>query len=79
MNDILIVSDMSDLRNVREANRGKFNDMEFVFSSRDGHKLMGWVPDNIHITIRAQMNMAPGVEYLLKTRVAQGSKLCPVS
>ena len=79
MNDILIVSDMSDLRQVRESDPSKFNGMEFVFSSRDGKKLMGWVPENIYVSTRASLNMASGVGVLINLRKAQGSKICPVN
>jgi hypothetical protein len=80
MNDVLIVSDMADLRAVRLSDREKFDPMDFVFSSRDGHKLHGWVPEVIYITMRAQMNMASGVGHLINLRRAQGSAVvCLVS
>lgn len=68
---------MADLRDART--NPQFNDVEFVFSCRDGKKLMGWVPEFIFISDRANINMAPGVELLIKLRRAQGSKICPVS
>lgn len=76
---LLIVSDMTDLRNVREADPQKFNGMDFVFACRDGKKLMGWVPENIYVTIRAEHNMSPEVRKLMLLRKAQGSKICPVN
>lgn len=78
-NSILIVADMADLRAARENSPGKFNDFEFIFSCRDGKKLMGWVPEFIYISDRASLNMAPGVEALVNLRKAQGSKICPVN
>ena len=80
MNDILVVSDMADLRNTRLTDSAKFNNMDFVFASRDGSKLNGWVPEVIYITMRAQMNMASGVGHLINLRKSQGSAVvCLVS
>jgi len=79
VNDILIVSDMADLRATRHDNREKFDPMEFMFSSRDPHKLHGWVPENIYVTERARTNMDLGMEALINLRKVQGSKICPVS
>lgn len=78
-NSILIVSDMADLRVARHDNPERFRNMDFIFSSRDGHKLHGWVPDFIFISDRAGENMAQGVEELIKLRRVQGSKVCPVN
>jgi hypothetical protein len=80
VNDILIVSDMADLRAVRHSDREKFDGMDFIFSCRDGHKLMGWVPEVIYMSQRASLNMASGVAALINLRRAQGSALvCLVS
>lgn len=79
MNDILVVSDMSDLRSVRAIDPAKFNGMDFVFACRDGRKLTGWVPEVIYVSLRAEHNMSNDVRGLISLRKNQGSKVCPVN
>lgn len=77
MNDILIVSDMADLREMQKDPQFKY--MDFMFACRPATKLMGWVPDTIYITRRGELTMGDEVETALKLRRAQGTKVCPAN
>lgn len=78
MNDILVVSDMADLKRIRQYDP-RFLGVEFIFASRDGKKLNGWTADNIFLTARANMMMSEQVQTALRYQVAKGAKICPVN
>jgi hypothetical protein len=78
MNDILVVSDMADLKRVRYYHP-EWLGVEFLFSSRDGRKLNGWTAENIYVTPRAIILMSEQVQTAIKYQVAKGAKVCHVS
>jgi len=77
MNDILVVSDMGDLKAIRQD--PKFVGMEFCFANRSATKFTGWIPDTIYVTRRAELLMGDEVEHAIKIKKGQGSKICPVN